>query len=63
MHLTALPANDITRTALTKLLEAIIATQPAESKLMLFKQVSYLPHIFPGEKLIESAARARKPIC
>ena len=40
MPLIAVPANDTIRTALVKLLEAIIQTQETDSKLMLFKQVS-----------------------
>lgn len=40
MPLIAVPANDTTRTALVKLLEAIIQSQETDSKLMLFKQVS-----------------------
>jgi hypothetical protein len=40
MPLIAFPSNDITRTALTKLLEAIIATQTTEAKLHIFKEVS-----------------------
>lgn len=40
MPLIAFPSNDITRTALTKLLEAIIATQTTEAKLQIFKEVS-----------------------
>jgi hypothetical protein len=40
MPLIAVPANDTTRTALVKLLEAIIQSQNTDSKLLLFKQVS-----------------------
>ena len=40
MPLIAFPSNDITRTAITKLLEAIIATQTTEAKLRIFKEVN-----------------------
>jgi hypothetical protein len=40
MPLIAVPSNDTTRTALTKLLEAIIATQTTDAKVQIFKEVS-----------------------
>jgi len=47
MPLIAFPSNDITRTSLTKLLEAIIATQSTSSKVHIFEEVS-LHHLFHG---------------
>lgn len=43
MPLIAFPSNDTTRTALLKLLEAIVVTQSTEAKLQILKEVSYEP--------------------